>query len=202
MPTEILDDDLQHKERNKRIPKDEVDLLGYDKLMKKVLYQLGKKHGQWVFDLKEELLQEGIIGLIKAHKAYDPDRGTFVTIAYLKIHTEMTRLINKRAREFVCMNNLEEIKFCYVQGSTAKLSWQELFPSSDVDYLAVAKLSIKEDDKVGWKLLEGLCNGVRKNSMHKFIGLSKADTERRLKKLKDDMIAVVLELYGDTENYK
>ena len=193
---------LPHKERNERIPIEDVDLLGYDRLLNKILFALGKKYGQWVFDLKEELLQEGIIGLIKAHKAYDPERGTFVTIAYLKVHTEMVRFINAKAKQFVIMNDLENLHVSLNANEVSSMiTWEDLIPSNQVDYLAVAKISIKEDDHVGWLLFNALCNGMKKSELPKHIGLSVKDTQRRRKKLREDMIAVVEELYGESVMY-
>ena len=189
------------KERHKRIRKEDIDLLGYERLTMKVLVQIAKTHGQWVFDYRESLEQESMIGLIKAWHAYDPTRGTFVTIAYLKIHNEMTRFINKKARAYVCMNNLEDIKFGYVQGGTAKMTWQDLFPGNHVDYFDVARLAIKPDEEDMWKLFKGLCSGVLKVSMHKYVGVTKDELAIMTEELRERMVAVVLELYGESHLY-
>ncbi len=193
---------LKHKERNTRPPKDSINILEYDRLLHKMIYKMSKTYGKWVFDYKEELMQEGYIGLIKAHKVYDPTRGTFVTIAYLRVHTEMCHYLNHKAKGFVRMNNLED-----VQGKSSPLgggsfTWEDLFAGNEVDYLAVARLSIDKEDIVSQKLFEGLIMGVRKGSLHKFCGVPRDEIQGRIDELKGLMVAVVEELYGDSSSYK
>jgi len=187
-------------ERHNRIPKKDIDILGYNRLIMKVMSQLAKKHGRWVYDYREELEQEGIIGLIKAYHTYDPNRGTYVTIAYLKIHTEMTRCINRRARTFVHMNQLEDINPPGAEGR-GKLTWEDLFPGNLVDYFSVARLSINPEEEKLWKLFEGLCNGVLKPPMYLYVGVTKEELVGLTKELRERMASVVLELYGESYLY-
>ena len=194
-------DNNSKKEMHPRLAKEDIDLLGYDKLIMKILVNMANARGQWVYDHKESLQHEAMIGILKAYDVYDPTRGTFVTIAYLKIHTEMTRFLNKKSRAFVCMNYLEDLKFGFVQGGTAKMTWQDLFPSNNIDYIEVARLSIKEDDEIGWEIFRCLCDGVPWSSVHKRVGLTREETKERKELLKEDMIAVVKELVGGPEFY-
>lgn len=72
---------------------------------------------------KEDLYQQGAIGLIEAIKRFDPEKGKFISYAskyisgYMKQHYNMTNIIgvNKNnlstRKQVVNMDNLEEIYF-------------------------------------------------------------------------------------------
>ncbi len=191
---------FRRKESHKRLAKKDININEYKALITKVINGLALKRGPWVYSHKESLEQEAVFGLIKAYKSYDPTRGTFVTIAYLKIHTEMVRFLNKRSKDFVHMNNLEDIKFGG-SSSGGTHTWQDLFANNSIDYMAVAKLAIESDDTVMWELFKCLCNGIPWKKVPECIGFSKEDTDKLREELKESMVAVVRELTGDKENY-
>ena len=86
------------EEKHARIPKEDVDVLQYDKLIGKVLVTLTHKYGSRVFSLQEDLVSLGYETLLLAKKKYDPSRGTFVTLAYLRLYTYLDRFLSREFR--------------------------------------------------------------------------------------------------------
>jgi hypothetical protein len=136
--------------------------------------------------------------LIAAWHKYDPERGTFVTIAYLRAHTYMQRSLFKHIKSYVGTVHLEDLKF---SDSEEAMGWQDLFPSQDVDYFAVARLGISEWDNIGWRMFEALCNGERRRSFPKILGLTKEEVEEAYEDLKDDLCSACEDIYGDVRNF-
>ena len=84
----------------------------------------------------EDLYQEGQIGLLKALDAYDPTRGTFVTIAWLKVHTEITRRLNSVRKVMKYEVPFEDLKIDSTDDQEG-VTWEETFEGSDIDYNAL-----------------------------------------------------------------
>jgi RNA polymerase sigma factor (sigma-70 family) len=185
---------LKNKERNKREPKENVDILMYEPLIWKVITKYAVAKGNWVYDYKEELKQIGYLALISAFQSYDPERGTFVTIAWLRIDTHISRYLRKQAIHFRSTNHLEDLNF--TTGSNEAISWQDLFPSSDVDIPVVCRLAVSEQDDIDWKLLNMLIMGERRRSIPNKLGLSRTETNRRIEILRENLVAVCNEIYG------
>ena len=182
------------KERHKRLPKDQINILDYKNLLIKIINKLAKDYGLFVYDYEEDLLQTGYVALIAAWEKYDKTRGTFVTIAWLRAHTYMQRQLFKYIKEYVATVNLEDLKF---SDSEDNMGWQDLFPSQDVDYFAVAKVGIRDYDDVGWLLFEALCNGKMVRSWPKLLGLNKEETAEAYADLRSDLLAACAELYPE-----
>ena len=189
MATERKPEKPKWKERHERIPKEDVDILDYHPLIMKELHKLAGDYGKFVWQYEHELVQEGYIGLMNAWEKYDPERGTFVTIAYLRVQTKMGRELVKHIKEYIKLNHLEDIKF--MDGDS--MMWEDIFPSNEVDYEAVCKLACK--DAIDVELVYGLVNGVTKKDMPVWIGTTHKEMLRRYKALREEMIAVVNELY-------
>lgn len=183
----------KHKERHERIPKDEVDILQYEPLIWKIICTFAGKLGNWVYDYKEELKQIGYIALMSAHKDYNPERGTFVTLGYLRVHTHITRFLRKQSIHFGSCHHLEELNL--KSGSSLAIAWQDLFPSNEIDLNVIARLAVSKEDDIDWKILECLINGVPKRSMPKQLGLTHVETERRIALLRENMVFVTNEIY-------
>lgn len=185
------------KERHPRLPKDQINILDYHGLLIKIVNKLAKDYGLFVYEYEEDLIQVGYIALIAAWEKYDPTRGTYVTIAWLRAHTYMQRALFKHIKSYVGTVNLEDLKF---KDSEDCMGWQDLFPSQDVDYFAVARIGIRDYDDIGWKLFEALCNGKLKRSMPKILGLNMEEVEEAYDDLKEDLLGACEELYGDIRN--
>jgi len=105
-------------------------------LLKGLVNKFVIAYGPWVSMWEDELLQEGQIGLMKALDAYDPERGTFVTIAWLKVHTEMTRklkAIRKIKRHEVYLEDLKKD----FNADNEEVAWEETFEGSCINYQAL-----------------------------------------------------------------
>jgi len=182
----------KRKERNPRPLKEDIDLLGYDALINKVMVKLVKKHGKWVYRYQGELRQEGSIGLIKAHKVYDRTKGTFVTIAYLKVYTQMSRFLIKEARIFSKTNRLEELTLKMLTGRDS-IDWQDLFPSHEISYEVVVRLGAKS--KLDKEIIYHLIKGTYRRNIPAKVGLTDEQFEVELSRIKDNLVAVCYELY-------
>jgi len=187
---------MKHKEVHERIPKDQVNVLDYKPLINKVLQSLAKTYGQYVYDYDEELKQDGIIALLKAKEDYDPTRGTYVTLAWLRIRTFMHRRLIKESEQYANTCYLEDLAL--PSDSSEPLIWEDLLPSNQVDFAAVARLACT--DSLDWKILEGLTEeGVNPRQLHQFIGLPFNITQARVAQLKDNMAEVVKDIYSAPE---
>ncbi len=197
MPTKQQKIYRKRKERNERPFKKDIDLLAYDPLMNKVLNKLAKRHGIWVYFYREELIQEGYTGLMQAYNVYDRERGTFVTIAYLRVWSAMQKFINKEARMYVKTENLEAMKGA-AEGKD--VLWQDMIPSSEIDYGAVLRLAvIKPKDR---ELMNHVIGGTLRKDIPKKVGLSIRATKESIERLRDDIIEVCNEMYLGTPKLK
>ena len=136
-------------------------------------------------------MQEGYIGLIKALEVYDPDRGTYVTIAYLKVYTEMTRCLLKAGREYRNTVPLEDLSL--PNGSAG--DWESLFQNEIIDFDAVVRLSCLDDED--FELYKHLALGTRSRSIHVQMGITEEEVAWIKEELKENMVAVCNEIYGD-----
>ena len=184
---------IKHKERNKRIDKGEINILDYEALVWKIICKEAAGKGNWVYDYKEELKQLGFMALMSAHKSYDPTKGTFVTIAWLRVSTHVGRFLRKQAIYFSSVNHLEDLNF--TTGSNEAIAWEDLFPSNEIDLDVIARLAVNKDDDIDWKILDMLCNGSKKRSMPKALGLTHEETRQRIAKLRANLVAVCNEIY-------
>lgn len=184
---------LRHKERNKRLDKDDVDILDYEPLVWKIITKFAATKGNWVYDYKEELKQIGYMALISAHKSYDPTKGTFVTIAWLRIQTHVGRFLRKQSIYFSSVNHLEDLN--YTTGSNEAIAWEDLFPSNEIDLNVIARLAVNKNDDIDWKLLDLLVMGEKKRSIPKKLGLTHAETKTRIGLLRENLVAVCNEIY-------
>jgi len=186
---------LRHKERHKRIPKNKVDLLAYDKLIHKVIWNISKARGMWVKRITDDLIQQGYIGLIEAQKSYDPTKGTFVTWAYLKIHKHMLRLIDKENKNRYRQVHLEELskQSSGVSAAQDYSSWQEIFPSRQVDYGSILRLALV--DSIDIQMVELFMSGTYYRNLHFKLGLTEEEVVERWAGAKQLVIEVCRELY-------
>ena len=177
------------KERHQRLPKEDVNILDYHPLIRKTINRLAKKYGKFVYLYEQELIQEGYIALIAAWNTYNPERGTFVTLAWLRVDTALKRELNRQAKEFKKTNRLEHLSF---EGGEV-LTWEDMFASDEVDYAAICRLACK--DSIDAELVYGLVEGITKKDMAVWIGVTHEDMLERYDFLKEEMVAVVNELY-------
>ena len=192
----------KRKERNARLPKEEIDILEYEPLIGKILHKLAKKHGPWVYRYKEELHQEGFVGLIQAYNRYDPTRGTYVTIAYLRVWSAMQKVVNKEAKRYVKTEHLEEMRTSGKSSAVGgpSVNWQDLIPSHEVNYGAVLRLAVP--DEKDRELMNHVIGGTLKKDLPKAVGLTVRATKESLKRVREDILAVCNEMYLESSKLK
>lgn len=83
------------EEVHARVNKEDINVLDYYELIGKMLRTMTEKYGPVVFNLAEDLGQYAFELLLKAKKDYNPNKGTFVTLAYLRLFTMMDRYIQR-----------------------------------------------------------------------------------------------------------
>ena len=180
---------IRWKERNPRLAKEEINILDYHSLIMKEIHSLANKYGKFVWKFQSDIVQEGYIGLIEAFNKYDPKRGTFVTLAYLRVKTRCSRELYRHIKEFKCCSHLEDLT--HVEGDY--MVWADIFPSNEVDYEGVCRLACK--DYTDRELVIGLAAGIVKEDMAVWIGTTHKEMLRRYDELREEMIAVCNELY-------
>jgi len=131
----------------------DIKLEDYENLVQKVYKHKVDKFGGWLKMHKEDILQVGRIGLIKAKEKYTPGRGSFLGLAWLRIDTQMNNEVAYLAKHKVTTNYLEDFKGTGNRGDDSVLSWEDLFSSVTVDYEVLLRMYEEGDDK---KLLWGM----------------------------------------------
>jgi hypothetical protein len=184
---------LKHKERNKRVGKEEVDILEYEALVWKIICKEAAGKGNWVYDYKEELKQLGFMALMSAHNSYDPTKGTFITIAWLRVSTHIGRFLRKQAIYFSSINHLEDLSF--TTGSNEAISWQDLFASSEIDLNVIIRLAVNKEDDIDWLIVHLLMTGCNRREFPRELGLSHTETKERIAALRENLVSVCNEIY-------
>jgi len=180
-----------NKERNERVDKESIDILKYEPLIWKVVTSFAKRLGNWVYDFKEDLKQIGFLALMSAFKDYDNERGTYVTLAFLRVQTFIGRYLRKQAVSHSHCGHLEDLL-----DSRKAIAWQDLFPSNDIDLNVIARLAVR--DAKDWQVLEALVDDEPYKTFPARVGLTRKDATARIKELRENLIAVTNEIYeGD-----
>lgn len=184
------------EEQHDRIPKEDVHVEEYEELIAKVYHRMVNKYGEWVTYHKESLFQQGYMGLCKAKQSYDPSRGTFVTLGYLKIHTEMTRYLtkkwNKQKREVYLEEALEE------RGDAVNnYAWEDYQGGYSIDYDKLANHFKYWRDRYA---VMAVCEKWNKRKKVKYMKEPIDKAEARCDRVLQDMITLVTIWYGGTFN--
>jgi len=191
------------KEKHKRIPKEDVNLLDYTALLKGVFNKFVIAYGPLVAIWEEDLMQEGQIGLMKALDKYDPKKGTFVTIAWLKVHTAMTRKLNckggilqvlKHEISFEDMGNKNWSRSGgSASGGMAEVSWEETFEGTPVNYDALVwHFTDPKDRKAAYCIFKYLS---KKNRI-KILGEPIEEADVRCERVFSEMLTLLNLWYG------
>lgn len=182
------------EEVHKRIPEDEVDVTEYEPLIHKVVKDFARTYGDLITDNYEDYVSAGYIALIKAKKAYDPERGTFVTIAFLKVLSAVQALYLKY-KEQQSVSDLRKLKVNDKEGESVEDSdsFTESVSGSTVDYRVVGSLLSKENQR----LYLALCQGKRRGIICRHLDIKWNDYDNRVRELKDEIHEVMTILYGE-----
>ena len=182
------------EEVHKRTPKDEVDVTEYEPLIHKVVKDFARTYGDLITDNYEDYVSVGYIALIKAKKEYDPDRGTFVTIAFLKVLSAVQALYLKYKKQ-QSVSDLRKLKVHDKEGESVEDSdsFTENASGSSIDYKVVGSLLSKENQR----LYLALCQGKEKGMICRHLDIKWHDYDNRVRELKDEIHEVMTILYGE-----
>ena len=190
----MLLDNKPQEEVHKRIPEDEVDVTEYEPLIHKVVKDFARTYGDLITDNYEDYVSAGYIALIKAKKAYDPERGTFVTIAFLKVLSAVQALYLKYKKQ-QSVSDLRKLKVNDKEGEGVEDSdsFTENASGSTIDYKVVGSLLSKENQR----LYLALCQGKRKGMICRHLDIKWNDYDNKVRELKDEIHEVMTILYGE-----
>ena len=182
------------EEVHKRIPKDEVDVTQYEPLIHKIIKDFARTYGDLITDNYEDYVSVGYIALMKAKKAYDPDRGTFVTIAFRKVLSAVHALYLKYKKQ-QSVSDLRKLKVSDKEGESAEDSdsFTENVSGSNIDYGVVGSMLSEECQR----LYLALCKGERKGAICRHLDIKWHDYDKRVRELKDELHEVMTILYGE-----
>lgn len=182
------------KERHKRISKDEVRVRDYGPLVHKFIRGYIRTYGAIVSDHYDEFYAVGLEGIMKAKKVYDPERGTFVTIAYRKVFTEVHKLYKQLVTDHQRkdLSTEEQIEQSGMHQRTLGDALGSAMGSS-INYEALGRVLNVEDRQ----LYECLLQGMFINDTCKKCGISRRRYHERVAQLKETIVEHFRILNGD-----
>lgn len=166
---------------------EEIDVLNYHKLIIKVYKAMCLKYGTWLERHKEDLVQSGYIGLVKAKEKYTPGRGSFLGLAYLRIMSAMQGDIARHAKYDVNTTPLESFGPKHDAKSpdgTERLSWEETFSGNILDYEVVLRFITDEEDKA---VLFGIIEMYPYWKLRNILKETKEEHESRVVRIKQEL---------------
>lgn len=173
--------------------REEIDVTNYTGLIHKVFNDLVGKFGDWIRYQKQDLIQTGYIGLIKAKEKYVPGRGSFLGLAYLRIRSAMQTDIVKYSKFYSQTTQLENIR-CSGSNDDDGLDWESTFGEVILNYHAVFSMVTDEDDR---KLLVGLIELYPYWKLRAILKETKEDHEVRVYRLKQELRDIVDTLHNN-----
>lgn len=162
---------------------EEIDVTNYNNLVIKVFNRLVQKYGPWLHRHRDDLLQCGYVGLIKAKEKYTPGRGSFLALAYLRIMSKMQEEIAKYAKFEMNTTPIEEI-YLPRNNQEEKLNWTDMFGGHILDYGMILRMVADTDDR---KLLVGIIEMYPYWKLRAVINESKEDHEIRVARIKEEL---------------
>jgi hypothetical protein len=172
------------RERTYPETNEEIDVNNYSNLVVKVFKGLIQKFGPWINRHRDDLIQQGYIGLIKAKEKYTPGRGSFIALAYLRIMSAMQEEIAKYAKYEMNTTPIEEIKHVSGNEDADKLDWADMFPGDIIDYGVLLRMVEDNDDR---KVLFGLIETYPYWKLRAIMKESKEDHEIRVVRIKENL---------------
>jgi hypothetical protein len=166
----------------------DIDIMDYENLVNKVFNSRVKKFGGWVHLYREEMVQEGFIGLMKAKEKYQPGRGSFLGLAWLRISKAMNTELAKFAKYNMNTKPIDSLNgYARVDGNSS-LNWEDLVAGDIIDYEVIIGFVSEEDDK---KLLHGIIEMYPYWKLRAILGESKAVHEMHVEKLKVELLELL-----------
>jgi len=140
----------------------------------------------WMYAwLEDDLIQEGLIGLWKACKTFDAERGhLFSTYAVVVIKNEMGMFIRKESKHFNRVSSLDA-KICEESGvSFLETITDEQTKEEEEYHKWVIEVLIDKAKELGfWDILECRLQGMKQVDIAKKLNIHPATVSERMKKL-------------------
>lgn len=171
-------------EVHERIKKEEVDPTKYQPLVNKIIGSFAKCYGSIVTDNKDDFNSVSYIGLMRAKKTYDPDRGTFVTHAYRCITSEVIKLLKELSTEYATRVDNDDPE----TGTFA-----DRLPGCIIDYERIGSMLNGTNRKLFWCIFHG-CNYHKTIAMCDLKG--KEGYTRAVKELREEIIEIINTTFG------
>ena len=169
---------------------DDIVVTNYHNLVLKVFQQMVGKYGQWLYRHRDDIVQTGYIGLLKAKEKYVPGRGSFLGLAYLRIMSAMQGEIARYAKYETHTVPLEKIK-AKERKQDNSLTWEDRLSGTYIDYGLMIRSITDEDSR---KLLLGIIEMYPYWKLRSILNESKEEHDARVEQLKGEMVDL-LEIY-------
>lgn len=173
------------KEVHKRIPVDGVDVTKYYPLVNKWVRSYERSYGQIITDNYEDFVSAGLIGILKAKEVYDPSRGTFVTIAFHKVFTEISNLYKKLLKQEELADNYSDSESDDSNSSSKTKRMYEV-SGTYVDYGLIARLMTGRN----LEFFKGLCLGYNRSRICAICDISYKDYDKVKQEVKEEVLEV------------
>jgi len=181
-------DNKPKKEVHKRIPVDDVDVTQYYPLINKWVRSYERSYGRIITDNYEDFTSAGLIGILKAKKVYDPTRGTFVTIAFRKVFTEIAKLYKK-------LENQERFQDHQVYDEDSDVPERKIYDvaGSVVDYEIIGQLMSKRNRI----FYTGLCLGLNRGKICAMCDIPFSEYEEVKMEVREEALEILSIINGD-----
>ncbi len=156
----------------------------------KLVYYLFQRlrHNTLTDRYKDDIISEGMIGLVKAARSYDEKRGTkFSTYAALCIRNEMLMFLRRLNRQIPCEVSLSEQIGHDQEGNPLCLE-DVLEDESQTEERIIERLMLEDFEKrqspIDRKIIEGIRQGKRQKEIGAELMMCQAQVSRRLRKMR------------------
>lgn len=179
------------REKHKRLSPDEIDVTKYYRLVDKVLNRFQRKFGNVIMQNRDDLFAHGLIGLMKAKDAYDPSKGTYVTLAYLRVHSNIWEPLMKILKYRENNISLEDTKFPNMD--ICDTNWEEQVEGVNLDYEWIGSML---NSKLKRLVYFSLLYGYNMKEIMEFSGESRVIIRETIKEVKAETMCLVYDIYG------
>lgn len=176
-------------EVHQRIAVEDVDVTQYYPLINKWVRSYERSYGQVITDNYDDFVSVGLIGILKAKKAYDPSRGTFVTIAFHKVFTEIQTLYKKLMTQerFRDQHTIDEDSEDLAQKKVHEL------PGAVVDYDTIGNFMSGRNKM----FYAGLCKGLHRAKICAMCDIPYSEFDEVKQEVKEEALEILSIITGD-----
>lgn len=164
----------------------------FEEHIKLMRFVINKYYGLFLLEypyLKEDLLQEGAIGMWKATKYYDEERGSFSTIARVCILGQLSKFLNRYVKKHY-RNDIDSIeKSIYKKNDGEELKIKDFLRiDSNIENIYEIEDFIKRSDIEDIQtIVELKKRGYTQKEIAEMMKINRVTISNRIKKLKETM---------------